>query len=291
MIKIVSPFGYCSGVNMAIYEAKRIKSKYSDRNVVMLGRLVHNNDALRELESFGVKTIYEDGKTYEELLPLVKDDDIVILTAHGHTKAVEETLKNRKITYFDTTCPFVKMAHKQISDAIDDGHEVIYIGKKNHPEAISCLSLSDKVYLYDIRFGLDLDLIKDPKPYIYSQTTFSSLDVASIIKKIKDLIPEAVEGKTICHSSTTRQEALLSLDEDTDLIYILGSDYSNNSRVLFDLAQERYENADVYLIENEDFVTKEQVLGKKKIAIATGASTPKEIAIKVQDKIEELLNK
>lgn len=291
MIKIVSPFGYCSGVNMAIDEAKRIKSKYSDRNVVMLGRLVHNNDALRELESFGVKTIYEDGKTYEELLPLVKDDDIVILTAHGHTKEVEETLKNRKITYFDTTCPFVKMAHKQIIDAIMEGHEVIYIGKKNHPEAISCLSLSDKVYLYDIRFGLDLDLIKDPKPYIYSQTTFSSLDVASIIKKIKDLIPGAVEGKTICHSSTTRQEALLSLDEDTDLIYILGSDYSNNSRVLFDLAQERYENADVYLIENEDFVTKEQVLGKKKIAIATGASTPKEIAIKVQDKIEDLLNK
>ena len=183
MVKIVSPFGYCSGVNMAIEEAKKIKEKYPLRHVVMLGRLVHNNDALKELESFGVETIYQENKSYEELLPLVKPDDIVILTAHGHTKRVEDYLNEHKIQYFDTTCPFVKMSHKKILDAINDGHEVIYIGKKNHPEAISSLSLSDKVFLYDVKEGLDLSLLKDREPRIYSQTTFSSLEVYQIINE------------------------------------------------------------------------------------------------------------
>ena len=291
MVKIVEPYGYCAGVNMALESAKNIKDAYKDRHVVMLGQLVHNNEALEELKDKGIEILYIKGKTYEELLPLVKDDDIVILTAHGHSKSIEDYLNDHHIKFFDMTCPYVKTTHQNMIYSLNQGHEIIYIGKKGHPEAIASLSLSDKVHLYDIEKGIDYSSIKDDSPVIYTQTTFSELDVKRIFNEIHTQFPKAINGKAICFASKMRQDALLSLDKDTDLIYVIGSNFSNNTKTLYLMAKEHFASALVKQIDNEEMVDKLDLVNKEKIAIISGASTPKYISEKVKDKIESLLNK
>ena len=227
-VELIEPFGFCAGVEYAIKKAKEIKAKYKNEHVVILGMLVHNLDALNDLKKDGIDVLYIKDKTYLELLNYVKDDDIVILTAHGHPLEVEEILNQRGIKFFDTTCPFVKKSHEIIQNEINNNHEVIYIGKKNHPEAIAATSINkDKVHLLEING--ELTDSNDSSPLIVSQTTLSTFETDELVNKLKQQIKDLRVSKTICNSSTLRQEAIHNISSDTDLIIVLGSIYSNNT--------------------------------------------------------------
>lgn len=273
-IQIVKPYGYCLGVNNAIEISKKIKAENSDQNVVILGMLVHNLDALKELEQCGIKTIYENGKTYEELLNKIHQDDIVILSAHGHDHKIERYLIDNAIKYFDATCPFVKLTHQKIIAAISSKKEVIYIGKKNHPEAIGALSLSKQVYLYDIDIGMNFSELNSTDPVIIAQTTFSNLEIQNIVKKIKEYFPKATFINSVCNASSLRQNALLNLDKNVELIYVIGGKNSNNTKTLYNVAKDNFKDAKIINIENKDDINKKDLEGLNFVALVSGASTP-----------------
>lgn len=288
-VELIEPFGFCAGVEFAIKKAKEIKAKYQNNHVVILGMLVHNLDALNDLKKTGIDVLYEKDKTYLELLNYVKDDDIVILTAHGHPHKVEEILNNRGIKFFDTTCPFVKKTHEIIEKEIKNNHEVIYIGKKNHPEAIAAVSINeDKVHLLEV--NSTISSIEDSSPLVVSQTTLSTFETLKQIKKLKENNPNLRVSKTICNSSTLRQEAIRNISSDTDLIIVLGSTFSNNTLTLYNLAKEYHQNAEVIMIENADKFDEKFLMNKKKVAIASGASTSKDLVFALKNKIEQLNN-
>ena len=287
-VKVIKPFGYCAGVEHAILMAINVKLKNPNRHVVILGMLVHNHDTLKMLKKEGVDVIYEKGKTYLELIDKVKDDDIVILTAHGHALEVETILKDRHIEYVDTTCPFVKKNHERILKALNEGHEVIYIGKENHPEAIAALSLNkDRVHLLDVNKNNKLHL-KDESPFVVNQTTLSELEISQIVENLYEIYPKAIITDTVCYSSSERQKAILSIDKDTDIIYVLGSTISNNTLTLKKLAEESHPNSKVIMIENASFINKEDLKGVKKVAITSGASTSKETVLEVKEFLENI---
>lgn len=286
---LVKPYGYCAGVANAITLATKVKMENPNRNIVILGMLIHNEDALKYLEKEGIKTIYHSNKTLPELIDEISHDDIVILTAHGHSYEVEEKLNKLGIEYVDTTCPFVKLTFEEIRKAISSNHEVIYIGKNNHPEANAAISISNKVKLLDVSKKA-IPTIKDESPLIINQTTFSHLEIEEILEQIKKQYPHANVFKSVCDASNRRQDAILSLPNDVELIYVVGGKNSNNAKTLYELAKNKYERATVKLIQNENDINEKDLLGLNLVAISSGASTPKEISERIKSKIESICN-
>ena len=287
-IEVLSPSGYCIGVAKAMEIASKVRKDNPTKKVCVLGMLVHNNDALKELESLDIKTIYHKEKSLIDLIDEIEPDSIVVLTAHGHSKAIEEKLAKKGFEYIDATCPFVKNSFKEISDEISSGHQVIYIGKKNHPESNAALSLSKNVFLVEIDKPLDLSNISDNSPLIISQTTFSKYDVKEVIKSIKERIPNVRELNGICNASSKRQEALLNGDVKADLVYVVGGVNSNNTKTLFKMAKSHYLNSKVIAIENENDIKEKDLLGLSHIIISSGASTPSSVISRIVSKLESL---
>lgn len=284
---LAKPYGYCAGVANAISLAYKTKEANPTRRIVILGMLIHNEDTLKELEKAGIETIYQKDKDLLELIDFIKDDSIVILTAHGHKEEVENRLKKRGLEFVDTTCPFVKTTFNEILKATKNNHDVIYIGKENHPEANAALSLSSRVHLVDVSNPVVPNL-KDESPLIINQTTFSHYEVEQLIELIKTKYPNAQVLKSVCYASTQRQEALLNLPKDVDLIYVVGGKNSNNAKTLFNLASKHYPNAKVLAIQNADDIKEKDLSGLNLVAISSGASTPKEISEAIKIKIESI---
>ena len=256
--------------------AIKTKEDNPEKNVVVLGMLVHNEDSIKSLENHGIKTIFDKNCSLEQLVDKISEPSIVILTAHGHAKSVEDKLINKGHTIVDATCPFVSSSFQEIKKSLNKDLYVFYIGVKNHPEATAALSLSEKVLFIDY---------KDPKipqvdcksPLVISQTTLSQLEVLKIYMDIEKTYPKAKISKGICHASTSRQLALGKLGDDVDLIYVVGSNSSNNSKTLFNIATGLYPNKKVLLIQNASQINKKDLNGLSHIAISSGASTPKEV--------------
>ena len=287
-IEILEPFGYCAGVERAMKMALEVKKAHQDKKVVVLGMLVHNADALNELSKAGITTIFDENKSLVELIDKVDNNAIVILTAHGHSLAVEEELNRRNIEFIDATCPFVTLTENVIKKAVSENRDVLYLGKKNHPEANAALSISNKVHLIEPK-NVRLEE-KYTNPLVISQTTFSESEIAQTISFIKDALKEVSVSESICQASTLRQNALKNLSKDVELIYVVGGKNSNNTKTLFEIASSTHPKAKVLMIENANDINKKDLLGLNYVAISSGASTPREITLEVENKIKSLLN-
>lgn len=283
-VTVLEPSGYCSGVELAIKLAIKTKDENPLNNVVVLGMLVHNADSLKTLEKHGIKTIFEPNSSLEELVNMIEEPSIVILTAHGHSKSLEEKLQKAGHKIVDATCPFVKKSFVDIETEISKENDVFYIGVKNHPESNAALSISNKVHFIDFKNSIIPNIIND-SPMVITQTTLSELEIEKLYKEIKTLYPNAKFAKGICHASTERQKALLNLDNDVDKIYIVGGTNSNNSKTLFELAKKTYPNKSVELIENADDIKEKDLIGLSHIAISSGASTPREVIEQIKLKL------
>lgn len=287
-VVLLEPYGYCVGVERAIKIALDTKSVNQNKRVIILGMLVHNEDAINELASQGIETLYQKGKSLMDLVDEIPSDSIVILTAHGHSEDLEKKLISRKIEFIDATCPFVKTTFKRILEAANANHDILYIGKKNHPESNAALSISNKVHLVDIE-NPSFEA-KDSKPLIINQTTFSQREVNDVTNAIKTEYKDAEVFPSVCKASTDRQNAILSLDNKIELFYVVGGTNSNNTKTLAKLAKESHPHAKVILIKNKSDINKKDLLGLSYVAIASGASTPKHISEEAKSYIESLFN-
>lgn len=283
-VTILEPSGYCSGVEHAMNLAIRTKKENPLKSVVILGMLVHNKESLKTLEKLGINTIYKENCSLKQLIDLINEPSIVILTAHGHSESVEKALIKNGHQIVDATCPFVKNSFSEISKAVKENKTVFYIGVKNHPESTAALSISDKVVFINAKNPVFPSKIEG-EILVISQTTLSKFETQNIENNIKDVYPNAIFLNGICNASTKRQESILNIKEDFDALFIVGSTTSNNSKTLFNLAKETYKNKVVKLIENEEEINKKDLIGLSHIIIASGASTPKEVIAKVKTKL------
>lgn len=275
-VTILEPYGYCSGVERAMKIAIETKQNNPDKNVVVLGMLVHNEDSLKTLEKYGIKTIFDKKCSLEQLVDKIAEPSIVILTAHGHAKAIEDKLLKKGHSIVDATCPFVKHSFEEIKKSLDEGLSVFYIGVKNHPEANAALSISDKVFLIDIKEP-QIPVVNCKSPLVITQTTLSSFEAAYIYLKIHEQYPNANVQHGICNASNLRQSSLTNLENDVDLIYVVGGNNSNNSKTLYTHAKILHPNTKVLLIQNASEINKKDLIGLSHIVISSGASTPKEV--------------
>lgn len=283
-IDIIQPSGYCFGVMNAINEAIKIKKNNPFNNVYVLGELVHNEDVISFLNNHDIHTLVINNNE-EEILKNLNTNDILIFSAHGHNEKLDELLKNKKITFFDTTCKNVRKNLDLIKENIDKG--IIYIGKENHAETKAAISISNKVILYDLDKGLDFSKITFKEPIIINQTTLSFLELNNIHKEILENIPKANIIDEICPVTRIRQENIINLKKDYDLLIIIGSKTSSNTNKLYELALKYHQNKKVLMIGSKKELFKLDLSNYQHVAIFSGTSTPNEIINEVKQYLEE----
>ena len=288
-VKIIEPSGFCIGVSQAIKISIKAKKDNPFKNVYVLGKLVHNDDALNKLNKEGVITLYKENTKYIDLIDEINDNNaLIILTAHGHEKIIEAKLKEKNIQFIDATCPFVTQSFNEILKAIKNNHQVIYIGKRNHPEANAALSIDKNIFLYELHKDFDFNQIEDKSPLVIAQTTFSKYEALNVMELIKQKIPHAKFINGVCHASTLRQDAIMNLENNFDALYIVGGKDSNNTRTLFELAKSQYPNKKIFMIQNKNDINKKDLLGLSSILIASGTSTPSFILEEIKGYLETI---
>ncbi len=282
-VDILKPIGYCLGVTKAINQAIKIKEKYKDKNVYVFGSLVHNENVINDLNKRGIISL--DIKNPIEQLKKFTSDDIVIFTAHGHDESYEEILKKNQVTFFDTTCEKVKNNLDVIKVNISRG--VIYVGKNNHPETLASLSISDKIYFYDLNKGMDFTKVKHTNPLIINQTTLSILELKNIHQEIINYIPGALIADEICSATRIRQEKLINLNKNYDLILIVGSVKSSNTDKLYQMVKLNHPKIDCFKINSVEELKNINLNNYHYALIASGTSTPISVVNEIENKLKE----
>ncbi len=283
-IEVLEPKGYCAGVTNAISVALKAKIDNPQKKVYVLGNLVHNNETNSFLLEKGIITLDSDNP--ESTINGLNSGDVLVFPAHGHDPKLDEVAKSKGLTVYDATCPVVKANMATILSKINDGYKVIFIGKKNHPETKAMLSLNHQVFLYDDELLNNNQISTNDKVFVANQTTLNYASLSDIYDKIKSAFRFAEIQNEVCAATRLRQEKLKSIDNDTDLIIVVGSSHSNNTKELYEIALANPYSAPVILIDNVNDLmgdNKECLQNKNHIVISSGASTPKESVDMIKD--------
>lgn len=268
-IKKVIPSGYCKGVINAIEIAKKARRDNMDAPIYILGMIVHNSYVTEALNTLDIITLDDKKKTKEELLDEI-DSGIVIFTAHGIAESIKEKATNKGLTIIDASCSDVIKTQDIIKEKIKEGFNVLYIGKKNHPEALAVLSISQNIHL--ISSIDDIKKTQIPEPiFVTNQTTMSIFEIRNINEKIKEKWPKAIICEEICNATSMRQKAIMNL-KNCDLLYVVGDPRSNNTNKLKQIALDSGIKK-VRMIETAKEID-ENDLDVENIYVTAGASTP-----------------
>ncbi|GFH42614.1 4-hydroxy-3-methylbut-2-enyl diphosphate reductase [Lactococcus hodotermopsidis] len=279
-IKHITPMGYCYGVIDAMVIAKNVaKSPDLPRPIYILGMIVHNHHVTESFEKIGVQTI--DGENRLAILEEI-DHGTVIFTAHGISDAVRARAAEKGLTVVDASCPDVLITHEIIKKRLAADYEILYIGKKGHPEPEGVLGIKpQKIHLLSTVADV-ASLNLTGKIFMTNQTTMSMWDVADIMRAVKAKFPQVVAHSDICQATNERQRAVAEQAVGCDLTIVVGDPRSNNTNRLAEVSREQagvlaYRVADVSEIQPEWFEHVDNV------AVTAGASTPTAIVREVID--------
>ena len=281
-ILLANPRGFCAGVERAIEIVERALEIHG-APLYVRHEVVHNRHVVDRLRAAGV--------VFVEDLDQVPDDQVVIFSAHGVPRRVQEEAARRGLQVFDATCPLVTKVHLEVSRYAREGREVVLIGHAGHPEVEGTLGQfgprhGGRMYLVEsVADVASLD-VEDPTRLAYvSQTTLSMDDTAEVIDALRARFP-AVEGPRkmdICYATQNRQDAMKVLASQCDLLLVVGSKNSSNSNRLREIGTRV--GIDAHLVDGPADVDPQWLQGKRHIGVTAGASAPE---ILVQDLIRYL---
>ncbi len=269
IIKVI-PRGYCKGVVRAINIAKETALAHPDTPIYILGMLVHNQYVIEALKHYHIITIDDKLKSREQLLDEI-EEGIVIFTAHGIHPKVKEKALNKGLTCIDASCLDVLKTQQIVTSYLKQGYEILYIGKKHHPEASAVCDHNSHVHLIEKAEDLKPLPIYE-KVFVTNQTTMSYHDVEALFHTIEKQFPNVVISDEICSATRSRQEAIANI-EDVDALIIVGDKTSNNSNRLAEIGKAKG-IANVYLIDDVNDLDIASLLTLNRVAISAGASTP-----------------
>lgn len=272
----VVPHGYCAGVIKAIQTAIRTAEEHPHEKITMLGMIVHNRFVVEQCGALGIGYVEDPLKTREQLLDEI-DEGIVIFTAHGISDAVRKKAEAKGLHVVDASCQDVIRTHTLVREHVKNG-DVLYIGKKNHPESEGTVSLSRRVHL--ITRAEDLKTLPPLENVLITcQTTLSLIDTKEIIDACLSVYPDAKIAEEICAATRMRQQAVMNL-KDVDTLIVVGDPRSNNSnqlkRIAFDAGIR-----EAWLIGSVLDLKEEMVKNKNRIAVTSGSSTPNSLTAQV----------
>ncbi|APR98910.1 4-hydroxy-3-methylbut-2-enyl diphosphate reductase [Wolbachia endosymbiont of Folsomia candida] len=269
-IILAEPRGFCAGVKRAVDILAITLEKYQNKcRVYVLHEIVHNKYIVEDFKRQGV--------VFVNSIDEIKDNGgILIFSAHGVSKSIEDEAKKKGIQVIDATCPLVSKVHKEAQRYEESGKELILIGHENHPEVKGIRGrVNNHIALVQTVQDVCNLQVKDSSNLSYvTQTTLSIDDTREIIAALKLRFPSITgpDLKDICYATQNRQNAVKKLAEIVDMVFIIGSKNSSNSNRLLDLCIAKGKRA--YLIDNYNCVDNRWLESVKKLGITAGASAP-----------------
>lgn len=281
----ISPRGYCYGVVDAMVIARNAAlDKTLPRPIYILGMIVHNKHVTDAFEEEGIITL--DGSNRREILEKV-DKGTVIFTAHGISPEVRKLAKQKGLVTIDATCPDVTRTHDLIRDKRDEGFQIIYIGKKGHPEPEGAVGVApDIVHLVETEEDVHNLNLGSEKLVVTNQTTMSQWDVKHIMDLLKEKYPHAEFHNEICNATQVRQEAVAENAGEADVTIVVGDPKSNNSNRLAQVSEE-IAGTKAYRIGDISELEIDWIKDAETVAVTSGASTPTPITKEVISFIEQ----
>lgn len=279
-IILANPRGFCAGVDRAIEIVERALKLFGSP-IYVRHEVVHNR--------FVVDDLKQKGAIFVDELDQVPDDQYVIFSAHGVSKAVQNEAKKRDLKVFDATCPLVTKVHLEVCRYSEKGIETILIGHKGHPEVEGTMGQYDtskngQIYLVEsVEDVQHLNIINPQQLRFVTQTTLSMDDTSKVIDTLNERFPE-IKGPRkddICYATQNRQDAVKKLTHSSDLILVVGSTNSSNSNRLKEIALNH--NIDGYLIDGAEDIQDEWLENKHCIGVTAGASAPELLVQQVID--------
>ena len=284
-IRKVIPSGYCKGVVNAIRLAKQTRIDNPEDKIYVLGMLVHNSYVSDELSALGIITLDDSRKSKEELLDEI-NEGIIIFTAHGISEKIKNKAIAKGLRYVDASCVDVLKTQSIIKEKLQDGYDVIYFGKRKHPEAESVISISDKIHLVTDQSDLEDLVIDNDKIFLTNQTTMSYLELKDLIASAQQKYPDIIIQKEICNATSSRQEAIYKL-QDCDLLFVVGDIKSNNTNKLVEVGKQSGIKK-VLLIQNYKDINEDDLKDVNRIYVTAGASTPPLLINEVIDHLKRI---
>ncbi|WP_027963453.1 4-hydroxy-3-methylbut-2-enyl diphosphate reductase [Halalkalibacillus halophilus] len=278
----IAPRGYCYGVvDAMVIASNAAKDPNLPRPIYILGMIVHNSHVTQAFEDEGVITLDGKDQTRDQLLKDI-NEGTVIFTAHGVSPEVKKVAEDKGLTVLDATCPDVTRTHDLIREKVSEGFEIVYIGKKGHPEPEGAVGVApDHVHLIQTEEDVELlNLKEDAKVVVTNQTTMSQWDVYDIMLAVQEKYPQTDMVQEICMATQVRQEAVAEQAVDADLTLVVGDPKSNNSNRLAQVSIQKA-GTNAYRIADVSEIKQEWLEGCSTIAITAGASTPTPITKEV----------
>tara|TARA_B100000427_G_scaffold12212_1_gene9996 strand:+ start:84 stop:965 length:882 start_codon:yes stop_codon:yes gene_type:complete len=268
--------GYCFGVRDAVNAAYDVSKEHGE--VYMLGDIVHNENVVKDLEKEGVKVV--------ESLEDIPEDKPVLFRAHGTSKEVWEEAEDKKMNIIDATCPLVHDIHREVKELHAEGRKIIIIGDHGHDEVVGIASQVDNAIIISSIEEAE-KLRKTKKAGIVSQSTQAIENVQDIINILMTKVVDLRFINTICFPTKRNHQQIKELSIITDMIIIIGSFTSANSKRLTELSLER--NKNTYQVTNATEIDSSWFKNNiNSVGISAGASTPDWIISSVIEKVKEL---
>ena len=282
-ILLANPRGFCAGVDRAI-EIVNVCLERFEPPIYVRHEVVHNK--------FVVEDLANRGAVFVEELDEVPDGAIVIFSAHGVSKAVEDEAERRDLTVFDATCPLVTKVHIEVNKFAKTGVDAVLIGHAGHPEVEGTMGRFDPQYggrihlIEDVVDVANLDLPAETELAFVTQTTLSMDDTAEVIDALKNKFPKihAPRKDDICYATQNRQDAVKELAARCQVVLVVGSPNSSNSNRLRELAERL--GAKAHLIDNAGEMQKDWFAGVDTVGVTAGASAPEVLIQEVLDTLQ-----
>ena len=269
-IYLLKPRGFCAGVVRAIDVVKIALNLYGPP-VYVRKEIVHNKHVVDELRDLGA--------IFVEELEEVPSGARAIFSAHGVSPEVRRQGKERSLAVIDATCPLVTKVHLEAVKFAREGYTIILIGHKNHDEVIGTLGEAPaKMILVESVADVDALQIEDAAHVAYlTQTTLSLDETRDIVKRLEERFPliRGPKSQDICYATENRQMAVKGVSEFCQMILVVGSANSSNSKRLVEVGQNF--GVDAHLVNDWSEVHPEWLEGLTSIGVTAGASAPEHL--------------
>jgi len=280
---LANPRGFCAGVNMAIEVVNEVLRRHAGP-VYVFHEIVHNKHVVEDFRARGV--------TFVDHIDEVPPDGIVVYSAHGVSPAVRAESKARRLYEVDATCPLVHKVHAEVVRYARDGYHILFVGHHHHDEAMGTVGEAPgKITIVETPEEVEaLSFPPETKLSFVTQTTLSVSDAQRVIDAIKRKFPNVrfPLKDDICYATTNRQNAVSEWSPEVDVVLVIGSQNSSNSRRLVDRAVEAGKRG--YLIDDATQLDPAWLDGVNGVLVTAGASAPDHLIRGLLDRLHAEFN-
>ncbi|MBP2707116.1 4-hydroxy-3-methylbut-2-enyl diphosphate reductase [Microbispora sp. RL4-1S] len=278
-VLVAKPRGYCAGVDRAVETVERALDRYG-APIYVRKQIVHNTHVVKRLE--------ERGAIFVEETEEVPEGAIVVFSAHGVAPSVHEEAAGRGLKTIDATCPLVTKVHNEAKRFAAKDYDILLIGHEGHEEVEGTAGEAPAhIQLVDGLDGVDGVTVRDPERVVWlSQTTLSVDETTETVSRLRDRFPNLIDPPSddICYATSNRQAAVKQIAAESELVIVVGSGNSSNSKRLVEVAKDYGADAS-YLVDDASFVRDEWLEDVTTVGVTSGASVPEEL---VQGVLERL---